>query len=73
MTIGENVKYWREKNKMTQRELAGALFVSYGLIAQIEQGIKNPSVDFAERLAQRLGCTRDDILCEQGRSRSAAV
>lgn len=63
MTIGENVKRLRESAGLTQRELAGLVYVSHGMIAQVEQGIKNPSVALCEQIAAALGCKRDDILC----------
>lgn len=52
MSIGENIKSFREKRGLTQREVANDLFVSVQMISGIETGIKQPSLNIALALAK---------------------
>lgn len=52
MSIGENIKSFREKRGLTQREVANDLFVTVQMISGIETGIKQPSLNMALALAK---------------------
>lgn len=55
MTIGERIKQARKDAKMTQRELAEKLKISYVGISQYERGIRTPKLDTLKKIADALG------------------
>lgn len=59
--MGRKLKYVREEKGMSQTELAYKAGVSQRHIAFIEQGVRNPSIDVAGRIARALGVSMDDI------------
>ena len=63
MNIGKKIAERRKNVGLTQKELADAVYVSVGMIAQIEGGYKMPSIPLCDRIAAKLGCTLIDILC----------
>lgn len=54
-TIGDRIKYLRNKKKMSLRELAKKANVSHSFIADIESGRSKPSIDTLTALARALG------------------
>lgn len=46
---------YRDKNGLSQNELAGKVRVSREYISMIENGNRNPSVEVAKRIANALG------------------
>lgn len=66
MPLAENVKKYREENKMTVRELAKKADVSYGYIGQIEKGLKLPNPYITQAIAKALGHTTDELLNQKG-------
>lgn len=62
MTIGENVKKFRQQNNMSQRELASKVLVSSAMINNVEHDKKMPSVRLLKDLAMVFGCKTDDLL-----------
>lgn len=52
MNIGENIKKLREKHGLTQRDVAGEIFISVQMLSAIETGIKQPSLNVALALAR---------------------
>lgn len=61
MTVGENLKYLREKNNITQQTLADKLCVTRSFIAQIERGSKLLSIQLGSEIAKILNCTLEDL------------
>lgn len=58
MGIRENLKSFRKKKKLTQRELATNSGVSYSMVSKLESGEQtNPSLDTLELLADALDVT----------------
>jgi putative transcriptional regulator len=51
----------REKQNLTQTQLAKKAKVSRPLIANIERGYANPSLQSADRIARALNSTVDEI------------
>jgi transcriptional regulator with XRE-family HTH domain len=50
------IRHLREKNGLTQEELAFKAKVTPGYVAQLELGLRtNPSLDVVRRLARALG------------------
>ncbi len=65
MILGENVKKFRKKANMSQRELATKVLVSNTVISNIEQDKTSPSLQLTVFIADVLGCTVDDLIKEK--------
>lgn len=65
MTIGEKIRYFRMRRKLTQQELGekiGLQGTSAGnRIAQYESGYRSPKSDRLEAIAEALGVSPDDL------------
>jgi transcriptional regulator with XRE-family HTH domain len=68
VTIGKNIRYWRNAHDMSQAALAAKLGLSQPYLSQLEQGIKNPHVLTVARIAESLGLTVADLLDSPSRS-----
>lgn len=64
MSIGQNVKAYRIKRGLNQRELALITELANSTISDIERDTKMPSVKVLRKLAKALHCTTDDLLKE---------
>lgn len=60
--IAKEFKTKREAMGLTQAELAKRLCVGTSMIAQIEVGMKMPSVALLKMAADLFGCTTDELL-----------
>ena len=60
--IGKNIRDLREKNKMTQEELAQALFVTRQTVSNYETGKSRPDVDMVCKIAEALGVDANTVL-----------
>ena len=58
MTIGEKIKIIRKKNRLTQKELGDKLGVSYQMIAQYENGKRNPKIETVQKIADALDMSK---------------
>ena len=52
--IGKNVKYYRYRENLTQKQLAEKTKSSVNYIGRLERGQHNPSVDKLEKVASAL-------------------
>jgi putative transcriptional regulator len=59
--VDNNLKVWRAKADVTQKELADAVEVSRQTINAIERGRYDPSLELAFALADFFDCTIEDI------------
>jgi transcriptional regulator with XRE-family HTH domain len=62
MNIGEKVKSLRKQRNMSLRELAQNTGLSKTTLSDLENGIKNPSLDTVEKIATAFGLTSSDLL-----------
>lgn len=62
--IGKNIKVAREAKRLSQRELARELGVSYQQLSQWENGEIKPQVDTLKMIAQKLNTTLDNLVIE---------
>ena len=62
MSIGENIKQLRERKGITQRQVAGDLFISVQMLCAIETRIKQPSLMVALALAKYYGTTVEALV-----------
>lgn len=61
MSIGENIKSLREKNGLTQEQLAEKLCVTRPFITQIERGTKTPSLPLGKAIADIFNCSIEEL------------
>lgn len=77
--ISKNIKQIRQKNNMTQEELAGALFVTRQTISNYETGKSNPDIDTIIKIAELFRVDANTIIYgppieeHQKRNRSWAI
>lgn len=58
------LKFFREKNSLTQKELSLMVGVEQNTISQWESGERLPRADKLPLLAKILGCTVDELLAD---------
>lgn len=61
MTIGNNIKTFRTKKEMTQKDLADELHVTAQAVSRWENDDVEPSLDTLMKLTEVLGCTLDEL------------
>ena len=59
--LGERVKRLRKQKGLTQEQLADKIRVSSTYIGFIEQGLRNPSINTADKIARVLGVKLSDL------------
>ena len=62
MNIGENIKLFRKKNKLTQKQLSELIGVSTITIQNYENGRRNPSIDTLQNISQVLNISLNELL-----------
>lgn len=62
MSFAETLKYLREENQITQKELANQCKLSPQCICNLEQGLRNPTGSTVAVLAQFFGVSADYLL-----------
>ena len=60
-TIGQNIKFYREKAHLTQQELADLVGVSRQTIMQLERNRYNPSMLLAYSIAKVFNVSIEDL------------
>ena len=63
-SVGTKIKVLREKNNLTQEQLAELVNLSTNHISVIERGLKTPKLDTFVDIANALGVSADEILCD---------
>ena len=58
----DQIRLFREKAGLPQRELATAIGVSQAAVAQWETGAAQPTLDNLRKAAEILGCTPGELL-----------
>lgn len=64
MKIGERVRLIRESKKISQAELAQGIHISKSLMNRLEKGSSTMSIQYVISIAEYLGVTPQDILCD---------
>lgn len=62
MTLGKNIKYLREKNKLTQEQLAMLLHVTKVSICCYEHGTRTPCLETVVNLSEIFNVSLDDLV-----------
>ena len=65
MELGEKIKELRNKQGLTQEELADRAELSKGFISQLERDMTSPSIATLEDLLQCLGTTLGEFFMEE--------
>lgn len=63
--LGEKLKLYREKNNMTQKEVAEILNVEPGTISKYELGLTEPNIESIKKLAEIFNVTTDELLKDE--------
>jgi transcriptional regulator with XRE-family HTH domain len=63
--IGDNIKFFREKAKMTQVELAKKASISRSYLADVERNRYNPSLDTLKAIASALNVSVNSLIGEK--------
>lgn len=61
-SIGENIRLLRQKNNLSQEQLALGAGVNTSYIGQIERGEKNPTIKIVEQISAALGITLVELV-----------
>jgi len=64
MNIGSNIKYLRQKNKITQEQLADHLGVSYQAVSKWETNANTPDISLLPEIASFFGVTIDSLFAD---------
>ena len=62
MTIGQNIKKFREAKNLTQMQLAEKVGIARPAITQFERGSRVPNMPIGEAIAKALDCTINDLI-----------
>lgn len=65
--VGTNVRYWRERLKISQEELAFRAKLHRTYVSGVERGVRNPTVVILGRLAKALEVEPEKLLSKLGR------
>lgn len=61
-TIGEKIKYYRQKNNMTQEKLASCLNVTFQTVSKWETGVSSPDLSLIVPLTKLFRISADELL-----------
>jgi transcriptional regulator with XRE-family HTH domain len=62
IVLGSNVRALREKNNLSQEELAQAIGLRQSMISEIERGNRTPSLPVVGRIAETFGVSLDELV-----------
>lgn len=65
MNIGNKIKEYREKNKITQKDIAKILGVEPGTISKYESGMIEPNIESIKKLAETFQISIDELLADE--------
>lgn len=60
--FAKRLKYYLNKNNMTQKDLAERLHVSVTSVGNWANGVKSPRMDKVDKMCEIFGCTRSDFV-----------
>lgn len=63
--LGDKIKLYREKKRMTQNEVADILNVSPATISKYESGALEPNIESIKKLAELFGISIDELLSDE--------
>ena len=60
--IGQRIKFFREKNNLSQQGLADLIGGERQYVSKLEKGKKNMTLDNLDKIITALKCTQEDFL-----------
>lgn len=72
MGFNENLKRLRQRNNLTQDQLAEKLYISRQSISKWEQGVAEPNLETINKLTEILNCTIGDLIGGETAAHSSA-
>jgi transcriptional regulator with XRE-family HTH domain len=72
IVIGMNIKIWRVRKNITQRNLANKTKLSQSYFSKLEKGVENPTLDTLTRVADALGIKVGELFNEDEIASKAA-
>ena len=60
--IGKTIRYFRNREEMTQEQLSEYVGISPGYLSKIEGGFAKPSLEILFSIAESLGVTLNDLV-----------
>ena len=60
--LGKRIKALRKKQRMTQREFAGIVGITFGQLNKYESGLNNPAPDILVKMAKSLDTSLDTLM-----------
>ena len=66
MSIGSNIKKWREIRNLKQSDLAELIGVSDKTVSSWEINRTEPKMGMVEKICAALNCKKTDIICDDG-------
>ena len=73
MSVSTNIKYLREKNDLTQEQLAEKLDVARSTVTQWERGWSNPRMGMIQRIAGVFGVSVSEIVSDNSNVPDKAI
>jgi transcriptional regulator with XRE-family HTH domain len=65
-TFPANLRYWRRRRRLTQRQLAGRCGYSQGAVSLLETGVRQPFARTVLKLARALRVPPGRLLGDEG-------
>ena len=59
--LGKQLRNYRQRNELTQKQLANILYVSDRTVSKWERGAGYPDIDTLKRIAQLLDLSLDNL------------
>ena len=72
-SIGRRIKHYRSEKKLSQEELATAVFITPRHVSNLETGAKAPSLEMLISIANALDVSADDLLTDNLKHSSSPV
>lgn len=69
IALGKRIRKYREAKKYTQEELSKFLPIDYPELGNIERGTRFPAIDTFVEIANALGVSADELLCDSLKTR----
>lgn len=64
IALGERIRQCRKERKLTQGQLAEQVDLEPSNISHVERGVSKVGLSSLVKIANALGCTTDDLLCD---------
>lgn len=63
-TVGEKIRYFRQKKKLTQEQLALGAEINPVFLGHLERNLKSPTITTLEKITKGLGITMSELFLD---------